>query len=473
MKRRYLIIMLSMLIALSGCNNVEKTVDEKTVEFEETKAAEMQESELQDSNETDNVEEDDEISMEDIKDRAIKINPPKTIDENSVITVGNEDVDFSKIEALSLASVDMFAEAAKADTERNVLIAPTSVIMALGMTQNGACGNTLDQMEEVVGGGLSRDELNSLCKALSNKMNTAKNVDWNNANSIWLKDDGQYTIREGFLSKVTTYYGADVWMAPFDETTVKEVNAWVNEQTRQRIPKMLDSLNSQSRMLLVNAIAFDGEWDEAYKDEDIEEDVSFNNADGSSTNVTMLNSKEASYFEYGNATGFIRPYKGYEYSFVGILPDESTDIEEYVAWLSENGEGFAGAVNNAENADVYVTMPEFKTEYGILEMKKQLINMGMADAFDENKADFSDMLDSVSGEDFRLWIGSVLHKACIDVNRKGTSAAAATVVDMRCYATAYMEKESVYITLDRPFIYAIVDNETGLPIFMGCMKNMD
>lgn len=454
MKRRYVALILALVITLAGCG--QKQVSAEPAD----EMVQVIEEEIKENEPTD--------SMEDIMSKTIKIKAPEKTSEEDVISINDVTIDNKLIGSLSRSSVSMFAETVKrSDEKENVSIAPTSLIMALGMTENGAAGETLQQMEDVVNGGLSVEEADQLLRALHLKMNASESAEWNNANSIWFKDDGKISLKDDFVSKATYFFGAELFSASFDEGTLKDINNWVSDQTRERIPEILDSISPDACAYLINAISFDAKWAEEYKESSVHENEVFTNADGSRSEVTMLSSKEERYFEFGDALGFVKPYLGQEYSFVGILPNEGTDVSEYISWLGENAEGFAGAVRESDYADVYVTMPEFTTEYGT-EMGAVLKSMGMTDAFDPGKADFSNMIES----DNPIAIDRVIHKTFVKVDRNGTEAAAATVVEMRLYAAAPMEKQ-VTINLDRPFIYAIVENETGLPMFIGCINTLN
>ncbi|MBP1586245.1 MAG: hypothetical protein ILP17_11195, partial [Lachnospiraceae bacterium] len=140
-----------------------------------------------------------------------------------------------------------------------------------------------------------------------------------------------------FAAAAKSWYDADILMAQFDDGTVKDVNSWVKKETRGMIEEIIHGFSDQNRMFLVNAIAFEGEWMHEYENSDIYEDSKFTNYDGTTSDVTMLFSNEASYIELGNGIGFLRPYKGGEYSFVGILPDEGISVSEYIADLAESG----------------------------------------------------------------------------------------------------------------------------------------
>ena len=395
----------------------------------------------------------------------------KGIKGGEVENINVSNISEEQLESLSNAYINLANQVALEDANSNMLISPFSVTTALGMTENGACNETLSQMEETVNGGLSRGELNSIMYFLSNNMNSSDDVDWNVANSLWMRDDDKWTVKQNFLNEVVTYYHPAVFKAPFDDSTVKDINSWIKKETHNMIPEVLDYIPGDAVMYLVNAVAFEGEWAEKYEDNDVLENRTFTNIDDSESKVTMLTSKENRYFTLGKGEGFIKPYKGGQYSFVGILPEEGVTPSEYLTDLADTNADFSRAIREASYEEVNVVMPEFDMDYDI-ELSDTYKKMGMDKPFDTHEADFTDMLEPTSGDTFEAWIGRILHKTHIEVDRKGTKAAAATIVEMQAKCTAAEPVEVRYIELNRPFVYAIVDKETGLPVFIGCQNTM-
>ncbi len=381
-------------------------------------------------------------------------------------------INAEQTEALSKASLQLFAEAVKREGEHpNVLLSPTSIQIAFGMTENGAKGGTLAQMEQVIGGGIVIDEMNPLLYSLSDRLRSSQEAEWNVANSIWFKNDGHWRVKDDFAQKALSWYGADIWEAPFDDSTVTDINNWVAKETKGMIPGIIDQIPEDARMYLVNAMAFEGEWLSEYTDNEIFENCEFTNADGSTSNVTMLWSNEDSYFTLGDGTGFVRDYKGGEYSFMGLLPVEGTDLDSYIASLAAEDVDLAAAIKNSEYGNVIVEIPEFTDDYDI-EMSEMLKDMGMDLPFDMAAADFTDMMEPVDVDGNQIWLGRVLHKTHIEVDRVGTRAAAVTAIEVEAEDSCEEYEEPVMIILDRPFIYGIIDNETGLPVFLGCVNTL-
>ncbi|SCN26002.1 serine protease inhibitor-like protein [Clostridium sp. N3C] len=173
-----------------------------------------------------------------------------------------------------------------------------------------------------------------------------------------------------------------------------------------------------------------------------------------------MTSTESYYIKDDKAEGFIKPYKNGKYSFLALLPNEEVSVDSYIDSLS--GERFIKLMENKSSEDVRVSLPKFKASYS-KQLKDSLMQMGLVECFDSNKADFSEMT-----RDTKLYVDYVFHKTFIRVDDLGTKAGAVSDVGFLDCAVEFPEHE---IFLDRPFIYAIIDNETNLPLFIGTMMN--
>lgn len=344
----------------------------------------------------------------------------------------------------------------------NTLISPLSVIYALSMTANGADGETLAQMEEVLG--LPVETLNEYLHAYMERLPEEDTYKLSLANGIWFKDDPGFTVEQSFLQTNADYYGAGIYKAPFDGSVVQEINDWVKENTDGMIEKILDEMGEDAVMYLVNALAFDAEWQSIYKENQIRDAV-FTTESGEEQNIKLMYSEEDCYLEDEKATGVIKYYDDGKYAFVALLPNEGVSVAEYVSSLT--GEHLNELLSNPQHISTFTRIPKFETEYD-KEMSDTLISMGMVDAFDADKADFSRLGKSVKGG---ISISRVIHKTTITVDEKGTEAGAATVIEVTEAAMAVQEEpKTVY--LDRPFVYMLVDCETNLPFFIGTMMDM-
>lgn len=358
-------------------------------------------------------------------------------------------------------SLNLFQNSLKESEEENLLISPLSVQLALAMTANGADGKTKQQMEAVLGGWMTVEELNRYLYSYRERKN---NSQLRIANSIWFQDDAEkIQIEESFLETNASYYDAGVYEAPFDQQTVTDINNWISKNTDGMIENMLEQLDEDAVMCLVNALAFEGEWKEVYTTDQILEGTFLNEA-GIEQKVSMMHSSENYYLEEENAIGFIKDYKDGKYSFAALLPKEGMSLEAYVNTL--DSESLQKTLKEVQTKEVYAAIPKFSYEYSF-SMENILKGMGMEDAFSAEEADFSKLGTSSQGN---IYIGEVLHKTFITVDELGTKAGAATVVEM--YSEGAMIEEPKVVELNRPFFYMILDNETGLPVFMGTVTDL-
>lgn len=371
--------------------------------------------------------------------------------------VQEKEIDERFIGSTARFSIELFK---RTMGEENALISPLSVLLALSMTANGADNDTLKQMEKVLGEDMTIDELNEYLYSYVNSLPNRKKSRFVISNSIWFREG--FDINNEFLQKNADYYKAGAYRSAFDEKTLKDINNWVKNNTDGTIDKILDSIDANALMYLVNAIIFDAEWEKIYEKNDIR-DGDFKNIDGTYTKVEMMYSSESMYISCDNAVGFIKPYKNRNYSFVALLPNEELSIYDFVESL--DGETFLNLVDGAAKGFVNAAIPKFKYDFEVV-MNDALIDMGMEHAFDD-RADFSRM---DAGSKAELYIAEVLHKTYISVDERGTKAGAVTKVEIRDTAGPVSEQR---VILDRPFVYAIIDNATNLPLFIGTVVDLN
>lgn len=343
----------------------------------------------------------------------------------------------------------------------NILISPLSVILALGMTANGAVGETKAQMEQVLG-----TDLNPYLFSYVHGLPQGEKYKLSIANAVWMREMEGLDVKKEFLQTVKDYYNAEIYSAPFDDTTLREINGWVKEKTDDMIPQVLDKIDEAAVLYLINALAFDAEWQSIYNKSDIRTGE-FTKEDGTVQTPEMMYSEEWTYLEDEKATGFVKYYKGREYAFAALLPNEGVTVNEYVnsltakhlEWLLTDGK---------QSCEVRACMPKFETEYDIL-LNDVLIDLGMELPFDKDNADFSAMAESPDGN---IVINRVIHKTKIEVDERGTKAGAATVVEMTCESAAIVQEYKT-VHLDRPFVYFIIDCEENVPVFMGTLMDTE
>ena len=386
---------------------------------------------------------------------AVKVQAANMMEGIAPNTVSGRKADAKFIGSTADFSLELFQRSL--DPENNSLVSPLSVLLALAMTANGADTATLAEMEAVLGRDIPLTELNEYLYTYVDSLSSASKAKFSIANSIWFRDC--LRVEQEFLQTNADYYGAAAYRAAFDQQTLADINNWVKDNTDGMIDSILDEISAEAVMYLINAIAFDAEWKVIYNEHNIHQGE-FTGADGNKQDAEFMRSEESQYIQTPLATGFIKPYADDKYSFVALLPNEGIDIQDYLASLS--GENFLQALSGVVHTPVAATLPKFTYDYSVT-LSDCLKALGMPTAFSARQADFNKMSKSQG-----LYIGEVMHKTFISVDEKGTKAGAVTVVEMR--ATAFYETKEVI--LDRPFVYAIIDNATNLPIFIGTVMNI-
>lgn len=468
--KRAIALSAALMLALTAaaCGNVDGGADDPA---DESKAATTTAAELslQDDSSS-QIGSSVDSSMPDVSNAADSSDTDSKYDTPVQI----EELDEDFIAGFSDFSAELFKASALGDIRegKNALISPESALMALGMTENGAAGDTLMQMQDTLCGGMELERFNDNMRLMKDNADNAEGLTLNIANSVWVRDDGSDRIKmkDSFSEKVSGFFGAEAFARPFDKGTLDEINGWVNENTNEMIPSIINSISDEAVMYLINAIAFESEWAGEYSDGQIDENGEFTNALGEKQTVTMLNSEEKTYIEDDKATGFVKRYKGGDYAFMAILPNEGVSVEEYASEMT--GESLRNLYDSRDRYFCYVEtkIPEFTYDYD-LSLKDPLIGMGMEQAFTA-AADFSEMAETETG---LLYISDVVHKTFIKLDREGTKAAAATAVQMNDATAAYecRPEELKYVYLDRPFIYAIVDTRSGIPMFIGAVNTIE
>ena len=343
------------------------------------------------------------------------------------------------------------------------LVSPISVLYALGMTMNGAAGDTLEQMEDALRG-TTADWNTFLTWLLEDTEEHQGSLHL--ANAIWLRDEeDRLTVKESFLQDITDYYHAPAYAAPFDDSTVRDINGFIEKHTDGMIRDVLEEISPLAAVYLVNALGFEAEWREKYQPGQVQKGT-FTSADGEAENVDFLHSAEHTYITCKDAHGFLKYYRGGDYAFAALLPPEGQHVKDYVAALT--AADLCEALENHRYRDVIAAIPQFEQRCS-MELSEGLKALGMTDLFHEDNADLSALGSSTMGN---LYVSSVLHETAISVTPQGTKAGAATVVEVNDAAAAPSEEPPVEVILDRPFLYMLVETNTMTPLFMGVLGDI-
>lgn len=356
---------------------------------------------------------------------------------------------------------------------QNLFISPLSVAMALGMTYNGAAGTTQQAMQSTLGlESMSLQEINRSYRGVIDLLRGLDpRVDFTLANSIWYRQD--FTFNQSFFDTTRVYFDAAVRGLDFASPTAgPTINAWVNDQTRGKIPSIVpDEIPSDIVMYLINAVYFKGDWVVQF-DRSRTAPAPFTLADQSTATVQMMRFKAPAPVRVGGA--FYPPpsgsnplvldlrYGGGAYSMTIVMPWDPAGMDALVAGLTlQQWNAWIAAL---DSTTAFVSLPKFKLEYQ-LGLNDVLSALGMSVAFVPcpGVGDCADFTGMRSIRD--LYISEVMHKTFVDVNEEGTEAAAATSVGMA------VASAPPSVVVDRPFLFAIRERFSGTILFMGRVMN--
>lgn len=370
-----------------------------------------------------------------------KINPTITGNQPSQ----TEETDFS-IQFLKLEN-----------QQQNMVYSPLSIKYALNMLNEGANGNTKTQIENLIKN-LSLTKYNTIDEVLSL------------ANSVYIRDTYAEYVKQDYKNKLTEKYNAEINYDAFRNAT--NINNWIENKTLGIIKNMLsDNIvqNPSAKMLLINALAIDMEWENSFDASDTNGQDFYLN-DNNTMTATMMHKEaddeDVAYYKDKEITALTMDLKQYDdtqLQFVAIMPEDN--LSEYINTFTMDE--FNHIIENVTLASetkngVEISIPKFSFEYD-LQLKNDLIDLGITDALDENLADFSNMTDADTG----LYVYDALHKAKIDFTERGIKAAGVTVM-IALDAMAMMDdNKPEEIRIDKPFLYFIRDKETNEIWFVG------
>ncbi len=349
----------------------------------------------------------------------------------------------------------------------NVFFSPFSISTALAMTYAGARRNTAEEMSKALSFAPGSPEFHEAYGLYTQALipGSADSVQFRVANRLWAERD--YEFLEEFLSLLSEAYESDVERLDFrrdPEAGRLRINDWVAAQTEQKILNLLPygSVDNDTRLVLSNAIYFKGDWKHAFDEALTQKRAFFPEGGGKSMHDFMQQRNHFQYMERDSSQWIRLPYEGGKHSLVIAMPYEGYGIERFGESLEASA---LDGIYKARHHEVKLAMPSFELTQS-LSLKKVLQKMGMRESFSE-RANFSGMSSRAD-----LAISDVIHKAFVEVNEKGTEAAAATAVIMMQTSSVQVQKPKIkYFTANRPFLFFIMDDSTRSVLFMGRMSD--
>jgi len=366
-------------------------------------------------------------------------------------------VEKNLVESDNKFGLKLFREINQTQKDSNIIISPLSVSVCLGMVYNGADGKTKEDMQKILElEGLNIEEVNQSYQHIMELLSGLDpEVQFQIANSIWYRLN-DLIPKEEFLSVCQKYFDALIKGMNFDDPgIIDSINLWVEENTNGKIKEIWEGkeISSQTIMFLVNAIYFKGAWTYQFDKNKTKDDL-FYISDGSTKPCKMM--EQRGFFKnFGNNTFWALdlPYGDGNYSMTIFLPHWGTDIDSLIAEFSQDN--LNQWLSSFKNDSLNIYLPRFKLEYEKL-LNEELKSLGMQIAFTPGAADFTKMYYILPGQ---VWIDTVLHKTFIEVDEKGTEAAAATIVEMIKGPSGFR--------VDHPFIFMIREKSSQTILFIG------
>ncbi|CAF1587505.1 unnamed protein product [Rotaria sp. Silwood1] len=389
-------------------------------------------------------------------------------------TLSSTDIDFENF------GHKVYLTVSQNNKNQNFFLSPASIALAMAMCAAGAQNETLNQILHV----LDVASIEQLAKTAEQIMRIFSIVD--NDTQVKLKlanrlyGQKTYKLQKDYLSLVQSSFKADIKLEDFENDSthvVKTINGWVEEQTNSLIKNLLttNDVTRDTRLIIVNCVYFKGTWMEQFKEHLTNQNADFHEANGKTSKIKLMHQKKTfSYAENSDLNVQIAhlPYQsdkhGVQFVFTVILPERGISLDTVEQKLASKPDLMKRVLNDEgiTRKELLLYLPKFKME-AKFELNDVLIQLGMINAFDGSKADFTGM---VSEQDDRsgLYISRVIHKAFIDVNERGSEAAAATAVIMdRCCAPRRQEKQPIEFKADRPFLFFIRESRQNIVLFSG------
>ncbi|MBO5282601.1 MAG: serpin family protein [Lachnospiraceae bacterium] len=344
----------------------------------------------------------------------------------------------------------------------NLVLSPVSAYLALGMIGMGADGETGQEFMEVMGSNMPAvSEI-----LMSRYSQEQEGLELTIANSAWV--DQQLTPKQQWLSDMQEIFRGESYRGELSsEAVMKQINSWCSEKTRGLVPVMLNEpLSADTRLALLNAIYFKGDWQNPFDAIDTAERP-FTREDGTEVQVETMCKSEAQlqYIHSDLGEGVVLPYLGGDFAYVAILPPEGTQVRELYRQLTPEALAELLESENRELCDL--RLPKYEISFD-RKLNSSLAAMGLEQAFDGETADFSKLGDTE--QNGTLYISLVQQKAVFRVDEEGTEAAAVTVV-IANEAAALEIPEPRRLYFDRPFVYMILDLENQVPLFVGILDD--
>lgn len=379
----------------------------------------------------------------------------------TLIAIAMKKVPASASEALNNFTFRL-TSAVPAGNTTNLCLSPLSVGVCFATLLNGTGGDSKIVLQRALGLRGPLPEVNESMKTLTAALAAKNEAEFTIANSVWLK--GAYPVSASYQSTLDRFYDAEFHtFGKADSELSQRINAWAALHTKQRIKQLVGELSSATRLVLANALTFDGKWEEPFE-KNFTRDEKFTNGDGSKSMVpTMVRRGFVKHFIDKDGSGALElDYRGGRYSMLVLLPPTGQGANQLIKSLS--APRLAAIRGRLENAEVRIYLPKFKVE-SEYDLNAPLARLGMGPLFDH-----IDLSPINSNFAHNIQISQVVHKTYLKLDENGTEAAAATAIVLRAGAVPRPNPDE--FRADRPFGYVLYDRQTSAIVFVGTVSKL-
>jgi serpin B len=360
----------------------------------------------------------------------------------------------------------IFRQLAAEHETRNVFFSPASVMLCLWLLKEGATGLTRDSMATVLEvAGLDAEALQLAIVELKSALQIdAPGLQLEAANSLWCNHE--WVPRSEYISKAREDYDAEVMTADFrDVQTASRMNSWVSAKTRGKIGNILSSLDPLAALVAINAIYFKDLWSGPFERRLTREET-FHTSDGRKEKVPLMGQYGSyPYYEESKFQAVRLRYRTSRLAMYVFLPAQKSSVAQFHQNL--NAAAWDKWTQRLQTTEGHIRLPRFKLTYEVI-LNSALEKLGMGIAFDRQRARF----DGINPLPPEIWIGQILHRAFVEINEEGTEAAAVTATMVPLSALRVSKPPRTFeMIVDRPFFFAICDDQTNTILFMGSVED--
>lgn len=347
-------------------------------------------------------------------------------------------------------TLSMLQTSVRMHPEENQSLSPYLAAQTLMLAANGAAGETRAEIEALFGG-MATDTLNDYLAGWRRSQPSEQLV---TAHSAWFRADAGLDVQQDYLQALHTYYDAEAFTAAFDDSTLADMNLWVEKCTNGKITQCIEQIQPDAVFDLMSAAVFDAQWESPYADNETYDGL-FYAADGTQQTVSyMAKTEQAVYLSDENAVGLLRNYADRRYAFAALMPTELT-VPKYLEQLT--AEALQTALGTQMHTMIDGAIPAFSTER-TLDLKPLLNEMGVQTAFAADSADFSALTAQP------VYLERAVQQSAVQVDRHGTAATYS--IDL---SGADTEPDAKFVRLTKPFVWFIYDRQYGIPVMAGTM----